>query len=163
MREMSFLGLKICSYQANLFERSLTLGCSSAVFIRRFMNSKLAKRMDNIAFAFDSTDIVDALIEVENQYGVSEYGKEKYSVEELHWIGYIYRYWSYISEKSSKQIYRLIKPEQLRKIYFPYHSFDPLQAIERISESLLHEPLSKIGDINQGVIAMRKVRNRKRA
>lgn len=83
-----------------------------------------------------------------------------FSVEEMHWIGYIYRYWAYVSEKSSKQIYKIIKPEQLKKLYFPYHSLDPLQAIDRIMEEIETEEQSGLDDIAKGVIALRKVRNK---
>ena len=161
MKKMDSLGLKMCSYQAALFEKSLEdTDCSSKIFIRRFMNSNLAKRMDNVGFMFDAMDIFDAINEVETQYGASTYGIEKFNVEEMHWIGYIYRYWAYVSEKSSKQIYKIIKPDQLRKLYFPYHSLDPLQAIERMMEELGLENSVAMDDISRGVIALRKVRNR---
>lgn len=161
MRKMDSLGLKICSYQAVLFESSIEqTDCSSKIFIRRFMNSNLAKRMDKDSFLFDSLDISDAISEIEDQYGASAYGIEKFSVEEMHWIGYIYRYWAYVTGKTSKQIYKIIKPEQLRKLYFPYHSLDPMQAIDRIMEEMEPEEQSGIDDIAKGVIALRKVRNK---
>lgn len=162
MKKMDSLGLKMCSYQAMLFEKSIDgTDCSSKIFIRRFMNSKLAKRMDSEGFMFESLDIADAIKEIEAQYGESFYGMEKFNVEELHWIGYIYRYWAYISGKSSKQIYKIMKPEQLKKLYLPYHSLDPLQAIDRIIDESESESSEEIDDISRGVIALRKVRNRK--
>ena len=161
MREMDLPGLKICSYQAELFEASVnSTGCSSKIFIRRFMNSELAGRMDSIGFLFDSLDIPDALAELDAQYGTSTYGIEKFSAEEMHWIGYIYRYWAYTHELSSRQLYREIKPDKLRKLYFPYHSLDPLQAIERIREEL--EPGAEVeDDIARGVAVYRKVLKRR--
>ena len=161
MKKIDSLGLKICSYQAVLFENSIEkTECSSAIFIRRFMNSDIAKRMDSFGFIFDSLDVTDAISEVENQYGKSAYGTEKFSVEEMHWIGYIYRYWAYVTDKSSKQIYKIIKPEKMRKLYFPYHSLDPVQVIERIMESTEPEAQMEIDDIEKGVIALRKVRGK---
>jgi hypothetical protein len=161
MRKMDSLGLKICSYQALLFESSIVqTDCSSKIFIRRFMNSNLSKRMDSVGFMFDSLDVSDAIKELEAQYGVSAYGVEKFTVEEMHWIGYIYRYWAYITEKSSKQIYKIVKPEKMRKLYFPYHSLDPLQAIERIIEETEPDEQSGLDDIAKGVIVLRKVRNK---
>lgn len=161
MKKIDSLGLKICSYQAVLFENSIEkTDCSSAIFIRRFMNSDIAKRMDSFGFIFDSLDVTDAISEVENQYGKSAYGTEKFSVEEMHWIGYIYRYWAYVTDKSSKQIYKIIKPEKMRKLYFPYHSLDPVQVIERIMESTEPEAQMEIDDIEKGVIALRKVRGK---
>ncbi len=65
-----------------------------------------------------------------------------------------------MSDKSSKQIYKLIKPEQLKKLYFPYHSLDPQQAIERILEEIGSENTAEIDDIARGVIILRRVRNK---
>ncbi len=163
MKKIDSLGLKMCRYQAALFDASLPYtNCSSKIFIRRFMNSELAKRMDSNGILFDSLDITDAIREIELQYGVSSYGTERFGAEELHWIGYIYRYWAYISGMSSRQIYRIMKPEQLRKLYFPYHSLDPLQAIERIMEETEAGEQEDITDIARGVAALRKVRNKRK-
>ena len=139
MKKIDSLGLRMCAYQAALFQMSKkSEECSSKIFIRRFMNSELAKRMDNVGFAFESLDVSDAIKEIEEQYGASSYGVNK----------------------SSKQIYKLIKPEQLRKLYYPYHSMDPLQAIERITEELEPGTNVDISDISKGVSALRKVRRR---
>lgn len=159
MKKIDNYGLKLCNFQAELFQKSLTeTKCSSKIFIRRFMLSDLAKRMDKNGFLFDATDHSDALHELEAQYGPSDYGKFKFGREEIYWTGYIYRYWTYTSGKSSKQIYHFIKPEELQKLYFPYHSLDPEAAIERIKES---KGFYDIDEINRGVEILRKVRERK--
>ncbi|MEI3191800.1 MAG: hypothetical protein V8S36_06115, partial [Lachnospiraceae bacterium] len=59
----------------------------------------------------------------------------KYSKNEIYWIGYIYRYFSYTYELSSVRVYKTIKPRELRELFVPYHSMDPSQAIERILEA----------------------------
>lgn len=156
MRKMNHYGLKLCQFQAELFQNSIEeTECSSGIFVRRFMHSDLAKRMDTDGFLFDATDLQDALSEIEIEFGRSDYGKIKYGSEELYWTGYIYRYWSYINEKSSKQIYKIIKPDELRKLYFSYHSLDPEQVIERIKES---KGVKEEDDIQRGVEVMKKVR-----
>ncbi|MCF0111786.1 MAG: antitoxin [Erysipelotrichaceae bacterium] len=161
MRKMDALGLKLCGYQAKMFERSLEdCECGSRIFVRRFMNSEFAKRMDRDGFLYESLDVTDALKEIENQYGVSSYGTDKFSAEEMHWIGYIYRYWSYVTEKSSKQIYKMMKAEELKKLYSPYHTLDPMQAIERMTETVDFEKRKEAGDIERGVIVLRKVRRK---
>ena len=76
-----------------------------------------------------------AIEEINEEFGDSTYGKEKYSENELYWIGYLYRYWAYTYQKTSKQLYRMTKPKELRELYYPYHSLDPAQAIERILEA----------------------------
>ena len=82
MREFGDYGLKFCRYQGKLFEESLNLsGCSTPVFIRRFMMSKIAERMDREGFMFESLSEADAIAEIEEQYGKSVYGKIRYSRE----------------------------------------------------------------------------------
>lgn len=160
MKEMDNYGLKLCQFQAELFQKSIgETKCSSKIFIRRFMLSDVAKRMDKVGFLYNVTDTVDAFIEIENQFGASDYGIVKFEEEELYWIGYIYRYWSYITGMSSKQLYRLVKPEELKKVYFPYHSLDPALAIERIKEA---KQMTEENDIKRGVAILRKIRNNRK-
>lgn len=136
MKKINEEGLKLCALQAEVFADSLTATqCSSLVFIRRFMNSEVAARMDRNGFLLEACDVTSIFDEVEVQYGQTSYGKERYGREELYWLGYLYRYWTYTYEKSSKQVYKQMKPKDLRKLYYPYHSLDPAQAIERILES----------------------------
>ena len=104
MKKMDNYGLKLCRFQGELFQKSIDEAeCSSKIFIRRFMLSDLAKRMDGDGFLFETTDVTDALREIEIQFSPSDYGKVKFGREELYWTGYIYRYWAYITKKSSKQ------------------------------------------------------------
>lgn len=136
MRKIDENGLKLCKIQAEVFTVSVTkMDCSSLIFMRRFMNSQVARRLDGEGFLFEACDVNQILEEINTEFGISSYGNEKYSEDELYWIGYIYRYWSYTYEKTSKQIYKIIKPQELCSLYYPYHSLDPAQAIERILEA----------------------------
>lgn len=119
------------------------------------MYSKTAERMDRESFLFEAFPVADAIEEIEEEYGKSDYGRIRYSREELYWIGYIYRYWSYTREMSSRAVYRVIKPEELRKLYFPYHSLDPAQAIERIMEA---KGLTEEDYVKRGVQILRRIR-----
>ena len=135
MKKIDEEGLKLCALQAEVFVDSLTVTlCSSPIFISRFMNSEVAARMDRRGFLLEACDVGSILNEVDAQYGPISYGKERYGREELYWLGYLYRYWAYTYEKSSKQVYKQMKSKDLRKLYYPYHSLDPAQAIERILE-----------------------------
>lgn len=159
MRKMDSYGLSLCKFQAELFQKSIEEAeCSSPIFIRRFMLSDLAKRMDKEGFLFDAIDVEDALGEIEIQFGPSDYGKIKFEREAIYWTGYIYRYWAYISQISSKHIYKQIKPDELKALYFPYHSLDPEVAIERIKEA---KGITEEDDIKRGVEILRKVRARR--
>ena len=158
MKEFDEYGLKMCQYQGNLFRKSVErTKCSSLIFLRRFMYSKTAERMDKEGILFEAFSAMDVIEEIENDYGESDYGTIRYSQEELYWIGYIYRYWSYTREISSKALYRLVKPEELRKLYFPYHSLDPDQAIERIMES---KGMAEIDYIKRGVEILKRIRSK---
>ncbi len=136
MRKIDDDGLLLCKLQAEAFELSISkVETSSPVFIRRFMHSQVARLMDNLG----ALEIIllpkDMLDLIEEEYGPSSYGSEKYTQNEMYWIGYIYRYFSYTYEKSALQVYRIVKPHELRGMYLPYHTMDPSQAIERILEA----------------------------
>ena len=48
---------------------------------------------------------------------------------------YLYRYFAYTYMWSSAQVYRLVKPKELRELYAAYHTLDVGQSIERILET----------------------------
>ncbi|MDO4452687.1 MAG: antitoxin [Lachnospiraceae bacterium] len=155
MRKIDEIGLKLCKMQAEVFSASVKeTNCSSLIFMRRFMNSGVAQRMDLGGFLFEACDLNQIIQEIETEFGESSYGKEKYFESELYWIGYVYRYWSYTYQKTSKQVYKIIKPKELRSLYYPYHSLDPAQAIERILEA---KDLNEKDFTAQGVKIMRDI------
>ena len=87
----------------------------------------------------------------------SKYGSVKYSPNEMYWIGYIYRYFSYTYEKSSSQVYKIIKPKELRKLFFAYHTMDPSQAIERILEAKGY-PINEEEELKRQYEIFRRIR-----
>ena len=156
MKVFDDYGLKMCKFQGKLFEESIEkTECSSPIFLRRFMYSKVAERMDGEGFLYEAISGDNVIEEIEEEFGKSEYGKIKYEEEEIYWMGYIYRYWSYVHGISSKKLYKLMKPEELRKLYYPYHSLDPEQAIERIIES---KNLGEEDYVKRGVELLRKLK-----
>ncbi len=158
MKNMDEAGLKCCKAQADLFVASLKLTeCSSAVFLRRFMSSSVAKRMDDGSFLFESSTEESMISELDEEFGKTSYGTVKYTENELYWMGYLYRYWCYTYEKTSKQVYRIIKPPELRALFFPYHSLDNSAAIERILEA---KNCREEDFIKRGVILLRKLRQK---
>lgn len=129
MREFDELGLQLAKSQARLFESSLlNYKGSSAIFIRNYMYNTEVDRIDKY-FEFNSTNIINDL----NKRNLS-IGKNKYTPEIMYWIGYIYRYWAYVYEISSKRIYKIVNAEKMNKLYKTYHTMDPKTAIDRILE-----------------------------
>ena len=136
MRKMNKDGLLLCDLQAKAFNIAVDFAqVSSEVFIRRFMNSNVAKAMDNESVLQTNIHEKDILNMIEEQYGKSEYGSVKYTHNEMFWIGYIYRYFCYTYEMTSIQVYKIVKPKELRGLFPAYHTMDSAQAIERILEA----------------------------
>ena len=82
MKVIDDIGIRLCKVQGETFSLSITkTECSSAIFIRRFMNSYFASRLDNgglVSEVFDSNVIFE---ELEHEFGASSYGKEKYNAD----------------------------------------------------------------------------------
>ena len=136
MKKIDKDGLLLCELQATTFENSIDkTKSSSEIFIRRFMRSKIAKRMDDESILESNLQANDILQLVDEEYGVSDYGSVKYTHNEMYWIGYLYRYFSITYELTSVQVYKIVKPKELRGLFLPYHTMDPSQAIERILEA----------------------------
>ena len=129
-------GLSLCTLQGNVFASSLdNAECSSKIFMRRFLNSKVAREFDSSSILDGTMTIKDIFFELEEEFGKTSYGCEKYDKEVLFWIGYIYRYFAITYEFTSARVYKIIKPKELRELFLPYHTLDPSQAIERILEA----------------------------
>ncbi len=135
MKTMDEQGRRLCRFQGKVFVLSAhRFNCSSPIFIRRFMFSQTAARIDQYQ-EFPEMSEETVLDRIEEEFGHTDYGQIVYSEEVLYWIGYMYRYWSYTKEISSKKVYRIIKPEEWKNLYYVYHTMDPDAAIARIMEA----------------------------
>lgn len=136
MKKIDRDGTRLCNIQADLFEVSVKkLNMSSEVFVRRFMNSNAAKQLDNLSFLYDTKTIDDIYLELEEQYGETNYGSLKYSQNAMFWAGYLYRYFVYTYEITSKQAYKLLPLGEVISSFEPYHSLDVSEAIYRLLEA----------------------------
>lgn len=132
MRNFDHFGLQLAEFQAQLFEESVNkFNCSSLIFLRRFKKSNLANKLDE-AKPNTLLDVNEGLKEISKQFGVSNYGNDKYSGQVMFWMGYIYRYISYTREISTKQAFDLISPKELSTNYYVYHTQSEEWVIERI-------------------------------
>ncbi|MDO5572578.1 MAG: antitoxin [bacterium] len=136
MKKINNDGLLLCQIQATTFENSIDkMESSSEIFIRRFMKSEIAKKLDNESVLESNIQANDILQLVDEEYGTTNYGSVKYAHEEMYWIGYLYRYFAITYDITSGQAYKIVKPKELRSLYLPYHTMDPAQSIERILEA----------------------------
>ena len=66
---------------------------------------------------------------------INSYGINKYEPEKMYWMGYIYRYWAYIYEISSKRLYELYPGSKLYEKYDKLSSLKPEYVIDDIMNS----------------------------
>lgn len=168
MRPLSEEQRSVCSMQAKLFE--LSTGASedgSAVFVRRFMHSDVAKRIDDGTYAYAANTIEQVIHDVDAEYGGKPYGSVRYSRSEMHWMGYLYRFMCFALQLSSKRAYGVIGARELRTLYQPYHSLSSEQAIERILEARGMDADALMGvpnmSIAKGVEVLKRIRSPQRS
>ena len=160
MRDLTEIERRLCAWQGRVFESSSD--CSedgSAVFVRRFMLSDVAGRVDAAGAVLDTSPESQVVADVDAEFGGKPYGSERFSANELYWMGYIYRCISLLTGMSSRAVYRIIGARDLRLLHFPYHSLAVEQAAERILEDRGVQPDRT--SIEYGVIKLREIKARK--
>ena len=151
MKQINRDALLMFDMQARLFEDSVEkVNTSSEIFVRRFMNSNVAREFDSGAILDDTKSIPAIFWEIEEEYGESDYGSVKYHKDVMYWCGYLYRYFSYFYELSSKQAYKYLPLKYISSSFEAYHTMDIKAAIDRLLESKGID-LSKVALIKKGV------------
>lgn len=132
--------LKLCQAQAKIFETSVAkTNCSSPVFIRRFAYSSISKSFDDQTYLFGFDSIYEVVDLINEEFGKSKYGKIKYIADQMFWIGYIYRCICIKYNLSSKSVYRLFDGRKIVDYYNICHTFDIVDAAERMMESINYD------------------------
>ena len=140
MKPLDSIEIKLCQLQAKIFEESVKkTRYSSPVFIRRFMLSNIAKSFDDKRFLFQSVSDNEVFDSLNEEFGESTYGKIKYTEDQMFWIGYIYRCISIKYNLTSKVVYSLFNAKDIVKHYNIGHTFDIVQASERLMENINYE------------------------
>lgn len=132
---MNSIQLKLCDIQGRLFELSVDRQINSAMFVKIFMNSETAKALDSnynrMQWAGEEyllEEVVEGAKDKLNLEG------ELYSKNVIYWIGYIYRYWHYYTNESSKSICKQAPVETMKRNYLMFHTMAPEVAIEDLKE-----------------------------
>lgn len=128
---MTDFDLKLCDVQGRLFVLSVTNGYGSDIFVKTFMKSVTAKELDssyNCKQCFGEEYLFDEVIEMAGD--VFKESDEVYSLECIYWIGYIYRYWHYVTGESSKEIYKQAPIKVMKQNYARIYMRTPEEVIE---------------------------------
>ena len=134
MREFDHTGLLLAEYQGKLFEKSTELDCSTGIFLRRFLHSDLLEKLDTNQPSLVSLDVNDGINSILEQFGNTDYGKEKYSGSSMFWMGYMYRYISYTREIRTRFLMELLDYRQMNDVYYSFHTQDPEWCIQSLLE-----------------------------
>ncbi len=128
--------LQLCDIQGRLFKLSVRRGINSEEFIKVFMKSATAKALDSTYNRMQWAGEEYLLEEVIDEAG-DRFEKlgEVYTEEQIYWIGYIYRYWHYVTGESSKEIYRLAPLKVMKQNYERLYMMTPEEVIERLKEN----------------------------
>ena len=137
-RKFDEMGMWLCSKQAELFALSGKLPFGSSRFIKRFVFSSYCKEFDNLSIFYSISNNEDYL---ESEMTAKPDKASKYPDMVMHWIGYMYRYWSYVKNKPASSIYHYVPPKKMAAMYNAYHSLDPQQVIDIIEEAFPEEPI----------------------
>lgn len=140
MKPLNSIEIMLCQKQAKMFEKSVTkTKYSSLIFIRRYMHSSIAKLMDDKVYLFTPIADSDVFSILDEEFGETTYGKIKYTQDQMFWIGYIYRCISIKYNLSSKAIYKLFSAKEIVKYYNICHTYDIVDAAERMMESISYD------------------------
>ena len=138
----------MCEMQAYFFALSRdSFLCGSSFFISRFMNSELAKDLDNIDDPYNYISPNNSIkIMRESFPSLNLKEGDKYSIEVLKWIGYIYRAWAIIKKKSSSSLYKSFKSNQLLPLFDSFHTFSIEYCIDRLEELINEQKGNQLSD-----------------
>jgi len=128
------LKLQLCDIQGRLFELSLKEGFASETFIEAFMRSKCAADYDmsyNRLQWMGEEYIMSELIE---ECGGKLAAGERYSKDEMYWIGYTYRFWHFLTGESSKKVLSHAPAKIMKQGYAGFHTEDVSLAIEDLKQ-----------------------------
>ena len=132
---MDRLEFKLCDIQGRLLELSADKKYSSAAFIKAFMTSEVAKKLDSefnhMQWAGEEYLLEEVVSGASDK--LSKVG-EIYNKDILYWIGYIYRYWHYYTGENSAKILKQAPVETMASSYLMFHTFNPDHAIDNLKE-----------------------------
>ena len=133
---MTSIELQLCDIQGRLFKLSARRGVSNAEFIKVFMKSATAKALDStynrMQWAGEEYLLEEVIDEAGDRF---EKPREVYAEELIYWIGYIYRYWHYVTGEYSKEIYKQAPVKVMKQNYVRLYMMTPEEVIDLLKES----------------------------
>ncbi len=132
---------QLCDIQGRLFELALKNGYDCPVFIEYFMNSHAAACLDDIYDRLQWAGEEYILEELEDESGGLRKAGEVYSNEVMYWSGYIYRYWHYYKNQTSRRIYQMANAQIMNECWLGFHTLDVEMAIDDLEEIYMQKTM----------------------
>lgn len=129
------LNRQICKIQGRLFELSFDEGYDSENFITVFMKSEVAQNLDSDynRMQWVGEEYILEELEEQEKENLIKSGKI-FDKEVLFWTGYLYRYWHYYKNQSSKKIVKIAPAKIVTRNYLMFHTLDVEKAIDNFIE-----------------------------
>ena len=127
--------LNLCKRQGRLFALASAEGYNSKKFIQSFMKSELAKGIDSVynRYQWVGEDYWLQELMDEIKKPVPKTG-EVLEEDVMYWIGYLYRFWHFYKDASSKDIFAIAPYERMNTNYLFFHSMSPEMAVDDLIE-----------------------------
>lgn len=133
--KLNRIEIQLCDIQGRLHKLSVQRGINSTEFIKVFMKSATAKALDStynrMQWAGEEYLLEEVIDEAGDRF---EKAGELYTEELIYWIGYIYRYWHYVTGESSKEIYKKAPVEVMKQNYAKFYMMTSEEVIVQLKE-----------------------------
>ena len=125
---------QLCDIQGRLFELAQKNQYDCPAFIKDFMNSRTAAALDDVYDRLQWAGEEYILEELNEEAGGLKKAGVIYTVEVMYWTGYIYRYWHYYTNESSREIYKIADAKTMNECWLGFHTFDVAMAVDDLKE-----------------------------
>ncbi|CVI73557.1 hypothetical protein NDGK_03095 [Clostridiales bacterium CHKCI001] len=143
MKNFNLQKRQLCDIQGRLFELALKNGYDCPAFIKTFMNSHSAIALDDTYDRLQWAGEEYILEELNEESGGLKKAGETYSIEVMYWAGYLYRYWHYYTNESSKEIYKIADAKTVNECWLGFHTLDIEMAIDDLKELYMQKQEEK--------------------
>ncbi len=134
MQNLTLEKRQLCDIQGRLFELALRNGYDCPAFLSSFMNSRAAAALDDTYDRLQWAGEEYILEELNEETGGLKKAGIVYSVEVMYWSGYLYRYWHYYTNESSREIYHIADADMMNSCWLGFHTLDVEMAVDNLRE-----------------------------
>ena len=134
MLNLSLDKRQLCDIQGRLFELALKNDYDCPQFIETFMNSQAAVSQDDTYDRLQWAGEEYILEELEDEAKGLKKAGTIYDREVMYWAGYVYRYWHYYTNETSREIYQIADAKTMNDCWLGFHTLDVELAIEDLKE-----------------------------